>query len=259
MIKTLFVIAGAGIVLAAGSLAGAAALAGGDLRHNDWTWSLVDNGTGSDDFRMQRGRGEPDVTRTLTWAGGDRLQIEVPGDVIYVQGPNPGVVVTGPKDLADRIRIVGDRLTLDEDGDQSEHGYIRWSGAGFHAWSAQDQIKVTVTAPAVTSFDVVGSSDLVIRDYDQPRLNLILSGSGDVTARGSARTVQVDVSGSGDADLAALITVDADVQVSGSGDVRVGPTGKAAVDISGSGDVDLTRRAAQVSRTLSGSGDIDES
>lgn len=258
MIKTLFIIAGAGIVLATGSLVGAAALAGGDLRHNDWTWSLVDNDSGSDDFRMQRGPGEPDVTRTLTWAGGDRLQIEIPGEVVYVQGKVPGVVVTGPRDLAGRIRIVGDRLTLDDDGDRNEHGYIRWSGSGFHVWSAEDRIKVTVTAPAVTSFDVVSSSDLTIRDYDQPRLNLILSGSGDVTARGTARAVQVDVSGSGDADLAALNTVDADVQVSGSGDVRVGPTGKAVVDISGSGDVDLTRRAAEVRRTLSGSGDIDE-
>ena len=256
MIKTLFIIAGAGVVLAAGSLAGAAALSGADLRHNDWTWSMDENDDGGDNFHMRRGGGQPDVTRNLTWAGGDRLQIEVPGDVIYVQGAAPGVVVTGPKDLADRIRIVGDRLTLDDD-DQSEHGYIRWSGDGFHVWSADDQLKITVTAPAVTSFDVVSSSDLMIRDYDQPRLNLILSGSGDVTARGSARTVQVDVSGSGDADLSALNTVDADVRVSGSGDVRVGPTGKAAVDISGSGDVDLTRRATEISRTLSGSGDIE--
>jgi hypothetical protein len=257
MIKTLFIIAGAGVVLATGSLLGAAALAGGDLRHNDWTWSLVDNDVGSDDFRMQRGGSQPEVTRNLTWAGGDRLQIEVPGEVVYVQGANPGIVVTGPKDLADRIRAVGDRLTLDEE-DGSAHGYIRWNGQGFHVWSAEDRIKVTVTAPAVTSFDLVGSADLELRDYDQPQLNLILSGSGDVTGGGAARTVRIDVSGAGDVDLTALNTVDADVQVSGSGDVRVGPTGKAVVDISGSGDVDLTRRAAEVRRTLSGSGDIDE-
>ena len=258
MIKTLFIIAGAGVVLATASLAGAAALAGGDLKHNDWTWSVDEDDAGGDNFRMRRGRGEPDVTRTLAWTGGDRLQIEVPGEVVYVQGAAPGVVVTGPKDLADRIRIVGDRLTLDGD-DHNEHGYIRWTGNGFRVWSADEQLKVTVTAPAVTSFDVVGSSDVSIRDYDQPALNLILSGSGDVTASGSARTVQIDVSGSGDADLTAMATVDADVRVSGSGDVRVGPTGKATVDVSGSGDVDLTRRATEVRRTLSGSGDIDES
>lgn len=258
MIKTLFIIAGAGIVLATGSLVGAAALAGGDLRHNDWTWSLVDNDVGGDNFQMRRGAGEPDVTRTLTWAGGERLQIEVPGDVVYVQGSTPGVVVTGPRDLTGRIRIVGDRLTLDDNGEGNEHGYIRWSGDGFQVWSAGDRIKVTVTAPAVSSFDLVGSADLEIRDYDQPRLNLILSGSGDVTGSGATRTVWIDVSGSGDVDLAALNTVDADVQLSGSGDVRVGPTGKAVVDVSGSGDVDLTRRPAELSRTLSGSGDIDQ-
>lgn len=257
MIKTLFIIAGAGVVLATASLAGAAALAGGDLKHNDWTWSVDGDDVGGDNFRMRRGRGEPDVTRTLAWAGGDRLQIEVPGEVVYVQGAVPGVVVTGPKDLADRIRISGDRLTLDDYG-RNEHGYIRWTGNGFRVWSADDQLKVTVTAPAVSSFDVIGSSDVTIRDYDQPALNLILSGSGDVTASGSARAVQIDVSGSGDADLAAMATVDADVRVSGSGDVRVGPTGKATVDVSGSGDVDLTRRATEVRRALSGSGNIEE-
>lgn len=257
MIKTLFIIAGAGVVLCAGSLAGAAALAGGDLRHNDWTWSLVDNDVGGDNFHMQRGGGQPEVTRNLAWAGGDRLQIEVPGEVVFVQGAQAGVVVTGPKNLADRVRVVGDRLTFDDDGDHTETGYIRWNGHGFHVWSAEDSLKITVTAPAVTSFDVVGASDLTIRDYDQPRLNLILSGSGDVTARGETRTVQVDASGSGDADLAALVTVDADVRISGSGDVRVGPTGRADVDISGSGDVDLTRRASAVISNVSGSGDVE--
>ncbi len=257
MIKPLFIIAGAGIVLALGSLAGAAALTGSDLRHNDWTWSLDDNHGGGDNFHMRRGAGQPDVTRTLAWAGGDRLQIEVPYDVIYVQGEAPGVVVTGPKDLADRVRIAGDRLTIDDDDDRSEHGYIRWSGNGIRVWSAGDRLKIRVTAPAVTRFDVVSSADLSIRDYDEPSLNLTLSGSGDVTARGSTRAVQLDVSGSGDADLAALATVDADVRVSGSGDVRVGPTGKATVDLSGSGDVDLTRRATTISSSVSGSGRVE--
>lgn len=257
MIKTLFVIAGAGAVLAAASLAGAAALGGADLRHNDWTWSVVENDVGGDNFHMQRGGDQPIVTRTLTWAGGDRLQLEVPGDVVYVQGAAPGVVVTGPKDLADRIRIVGDRLTFEGEERHTERGHIRWMGDGFRVWSDDDRLKVTVTAPAVTSFDIVGSSDLTIRDYDQPRLNLILSGSGDVTANGAARTVQVDVSGSGSADLAALNTVDADVRLSGSGDVRVGPTGKADLDLAGSGDVELTRRATSVSSNVSGSGEIE--
>ncbi len=259
MIKTLFIIAGAGVVLAAGSLAGAAALTGGDLRHNDWTWSVDENDGGGDNFHMRRGGGQPDVTRALAWAGGDRLRLEVPGDVVYVQGAEAGVVVTGPRDLADRVRVVGDRITIDDEETRHvERGYIRWSQNGIHVWSDDDQLKITVTSPSVTSFDVTGSSDLAIRDYDQPRLTLSLSGSGDVTARGAAGAVRIDISGSGDADLGALMTTDADVQVSGSGDVRIGPTGRADIDVSGSGDVDLTRRAETVRRNDSGSGDIDE-
>lgn len=261
MIRTLFIIAGAGVVLATASLAGAVALTGNDLKHNDWTWSLSEDGDGDgNDFHMQRGPGQPDVTRNLAWAGGDRLQIEVPGDVSFVQGATPGVVVSGPKAMADRIRMVDGRLTMEpaQGNTPSEHGTIRWTGNGIQVWNDDERLRITVTAPSVTSFDLVGSGDVDIRDYDQTTLKLTLSGSGDVTARGSTRSVVVDISGSGDADLSALQTVDADIALSGNGDVRVGPTGKAKIDISGNGDVDLTRRPADVSQTISGNGDVEE-
>lgn len=263
MIRNLLIISGVGLVLAVVGIGGAAALGSRDLARHDWTWTVTDNDFGDghgESFKMRRGPAEPDVTRTLAWEGGDRLQLEVPGEVVYVQGAEASVVVSGPKALADRVRVVGDRLTIDDEEDRHvERGYIRWSQNGIHVWSENDKLRITVTAPSVTTFDLTGSSDLVIRDYDQPRLNLSISGSGDVTARGETRSVQVDVSGSGDIDLAALATVDADVRVSGSGDVRVGPTGRADIDVSGSGDVDLTRRADTIRRNVSGSGDIDES
>lgn len=258
MIRTLFIIAGAGVVLATGALAGAFALTGNDLRHNDWSWSVTEDGAGGDDFRMQRGPVQPDVTRTLAWTGGDRLQIEVPVDVIYVQGAEAGVVVSGPQALADRIRLVDNRLTMEaaERDTPGEHGSIRWTGNGIRVWNDEERLTVTVTAPSVTRFDLIGSGDVDIRDYDQANLNLTLSGAGDVSARGTSRSVVVDVSGSGDADLSALQTVDADIALSGSGDVRAGPSGQAKIDLSGSGDVDLTRRPTNISQTVSGNGEV---
>lgn len=260
MIRTLFIIAGAGVVLATGALAGAAALTGNDLKHHDWTWSVTENNTDGSDFSMQRGPGQPDVTRTLAWTGGDRLQIEVPGDVTYIQGTEAGILVSGPKALADRIRLIDGRLTMEaaERDAPSEHGTIRWTGTGIQVWSDDERLKITVTAPAVTSFDLVGAGDVDIRNYDQPKLKLTLSGSGDVTARGSAQTVTVDISGSGDADLSALQTVDADIILSGNGDVRAGPARRAKIDISGNGDVDLTRRPDEVIQTLSGNGEVEQ-
>jgi len=261
MIRTLFIIAGAGVVLATGALTGAVALTGNDLKHNDWTWSVTESGGGGGgDFRMERGPEQPDVTRSLAWTGGDRLQIEVPVDVTYVQGAAAGVVVTGPRGLADRIRLIDGRLTMEaaERDTPGEHGSIRWTGSGIRVWNDEERLTVTVTAPSVAQFDLVGSGDVDIRDYDQPGLALTLSGSGDVTAQGSARAVTVDISGSGDADLSALQTVDADIDLSGNGDVRVGPSGRAIIDISGNGDVVLTRRPTTVSQTISGNGDVEE-
>ena len=200
MIRNLLIISGVGLILAVVGISGAAALGGRDLAKNDWTWTVTDNEFGDgegESFRMRRGPAEPDVTRTLAWTGGDRLQVEVPGDVVYIQGPEAGVVVTGPKALADRVRVAGGRLTIDDEADRHvERGYIRWSQNGIHVWSENDRLKITVTAPSVTTFEVTSSADLVIRDYDQPRLNLTISGSGEVTARGEAESVRIDISGS---------------------------------------------------------------
>ena len=260
MIRNLLIISGVGLILAVVGISGAAALGGRDLAKNDWTWTVTDNEFGDgegESFRMRRGPAEPDVTRTLAWTGGDRLQVEVPGDVVYIQGPEAGVVVTGPKALADRVRVAGGRLTIDDEADRHvERGYIRWSQNGIHVWSENDRLKITVTAPSVTTFEVTSSADLVIRDYDQPRLNLTISGSGEVTARGEAESVRIDISGSGDAELAAVRATDADVSVWGSGDVSVAPTRRADVSISGSGDVDITTRPETVTEDISGSGDL---
>jgi hypothetical protein len=103
---------------------------------------------------------------------------------------------------------------------------------------------------------VAGSGDLDIRNYHQDSLSLNVSGSGDVTAQGAAKSVQTTISGSGDADLSQLSVEGADVRISGSGSTTVGPRAWAKLDISGSGDVTLTNRPPKVESHVSGSGDI---
>lgn len=248
MIRTLLIITGASLVLCAAAFAGASAIGGNDLARHGWTWTFHDSDEDRT-VRFERGDDSPPVTRNLAWTGGDRLQVEIPGDVVYIQGETASVVVTGQSSMVDRVRLEDGRLIYDED-QGVDHVVF--------GWNIHDRLKVTVTAPSVTRFDVETSADLTIRDYDQPELFLALSGSGDVEAEGRTRSVTIEVSGSGDADLARLETVDARLDISGSGDVRVGPTGSARVEISGSGDARLTRRPAQLEQDLSGSGDVDQ-
>jgi hypothetical protein len=249
MIRTLLIITGASLVLCIGALSGAAAIGGRDLARHGWEWTFRDADR-SETVTFQRGDVGPTVTRNLAWTGGDRLTIEIPGEVTYVQGDTPSVVVTGRKGMVDQVSLTDGRLSWSEDADRSEHVVFGWSN--------HDRLRVVITAPSVKAFDLESSADLSIRDYDQPTFDLNVSGSGDVDAAGQTQTVTVDVNGSGDTDLSGLQTTDASVDLSGSGDLRVGPTGAARIDISGSGDVDLTSRPANLQQTLSGSGDIDQ-
>jgi hypothetical protein len=108
----------------------------------------------------------------------------------------------------------------------------------------------------VTTFDLEGSSDLKIRDYDQTALSIDVSGSGEIEADGRAQTLELDISGSGEVDLSRLELTDANVAIAGSGEARLGPTGRVDVTVSGSGDVDLTRQPTTLNQNISGSGDI---
>jgi hypothetical protein len=258
MIRTLFIIAGAALVLCLASIGGAMALGSRDLAAHDWTWVISDDEAGpSERVNISRGDLGPDSTRTLDWSGGQQLTVDLSADVTYVQGDKPGVVVTGPKQSVERVRLVGGRLSLaDGDDDYAERVFIRWGPNGIQGWSESERLKITVTAPSVNSFRVAGSGDLTIENYDQPTLSLIIDGSGDVHGVGRAGRLTLRTNGSGDVELDDLEVTDAEIDSTGSGEVVVGPTGDANIRLSGSGDVDLTRRPKSLQTDVSGSGEV---
>ncbi len=250
MIRTLLIITGASLVLCVAALAGAAAIGGQDMARHGWTWTFRGHGDGRDEtVRFQRADSGPRVTRTLAWDGGDRLDIDVSADVTYVQGDAASVEIVGPRDQVEALRLRAGRLTFNDDDD---------TNVVMFGWRNHDRLQITVTAPSVRTFNLSSSGDLVIRNYDQPGLTIAINGSGEVEATGRTEAVDLDISGSGEADLSGLETRDADIDISGSGEAAVGPTGAARITISGSGDVDLTRRPASLTQSISGSGDVSQ-
>jgi hypothetical protein len=256
MIRNLLVITGVGFLLALVGIGGAVALVGNDVRAHDWTWVVTDDAPGDSNFRLERGEVQPDVSRTIAWAGGDRLSIDVPGEVTYVQGAEAGIRITGPKDVVDSIRFNDGRLSMVSD-DRNDRGYIRWTGTGIHVWSETEALKIVVTAPAVKSFEMGDDGWLQVRDFDQPTLDIVVQGEGGIQVAGRTDKVTVTVNGDGDADLDELLVRQAEITVPGHGDVRVGPTDRADIDISGRGDVTLTRNPAQVNQSITGWGEVE--
>lgn len=250
MIRTLAIIAGAGLALSIVSFGAAAAIGGHELRSeggwnvDDWNWEVRTDENG-EVTRVRTTRGETaDATseRTLPWTGGDSLAVDLAADVVYVQGAEAGVTVSGRQSLVDAVTLTDGRLSMTE-----TTGWRSIDG---------DDLTITVTAPDVRRFTLAGSGDLSIRDYDRDTLEVAISGSGDVDAAGRARTVTASVDGSGHADLEYVEATDADARVSGSGDVDLAASGAVTANVSGSGDVTLHARPASLTSQVNGSGEV---
>jgi len=265
LIRNTLIVAGASFVLAIGCFAGVAALAGPEILKNGWTLPLDhdetivirENGkvvrTGR---HFVQGRpAEADVDRTFNWTGKDQLIIDLPVDVVFVQGAEAKIVASGPKSYVDRLRVDGGHITL-ADNDGVDHDSITINAFGVHVESDSDRMKITVIAPDVTRFDVRGSGDLEIRRFDHPTATVAVSGSGGVEASGRVDNLAVDNSGSAWVNLADLKAKDAVFDVSGSGGGALFATNKAKIDISGSGDVELRTEPKTVSTEISGSGEV---
>ncbi|HEX8472291.1 MAG TPA: DUF2807 domain-containing protein [Brevundimonas sp.] len=259
MIRTLLIIAGAAFVLALASLAGGVAVGGRDMARHGWEWTFPSHGEGGDLHIVREDGTEPaEVTRTLAWAGGDKLVVDLDAaDVEYVQGDTPGITVRGRADRIDNVRIDGDRLSWAGDESNKDERLVfgrHANRAGF--WVDSGDIHVVVTSPAVKTFEINGSADVAIKGYDQPSLTIASTGSGDVSASGATKALALTMTGSGDADLSDLLTEDAEVDTSGSGDATIAPTGAAVINLSGSGDLDLATRPSTLRQSISGSGDV---
>ena len=176
---------------------------------------------------------------TLPFDANDRFTLALPGSVRYRPGDKAQAVVSGEAVLIDHLRLEGSQLSLD-----CEPGWL------------PSRLDVTVSGPAITDWKVVGSGDLALEEINQPKLRLNISGSGSVTASGTAQTVDLAISGSGDGRLKNLIAQSAQVEIRGSGDAEVTAQADADVSISGSGDVDLYGHPTMKRSQVRGSGSI---
>ena len=110
------------------------------------------------------------------------------------------------------------------------------------------------------------SGSVTVRDYknvdlghiERESLNVSIQASGSLTAEGKVDRLNVNVMGSGHANLGKLTARRVSVMVMGSGSATVAPSERLSVNIMGSGDVHLTRRPARMERSIMGSGRVIE-
>lgn len=139
-----------------------------------------------------------------------------------------------------------------------------------------EKIAVYITVKDINSIQFSGSGDVYFREgINSTDMRITMSGSGDLTGKINATSVECSLSGSGDirlsgraenakvklvgsGDLSAreLQTVNTYVEVVGSGDASVNASGSLNAKLSGSGDINYRGNPKSVSKSKSGSGDI---
>lgn len=202
-------------------------------------------------------------------------------DVVYRRTDAPELIIAGEtKEAIEAIetRSKGDRLTVGDSGGGLSisvnggtvsiaggggavqivqvgrgHTIIQTSG-GSTVSSGAGRAVVCIGLPELRRIEAQGSSDIDMGGVNQDALVIEVSGSCDVTARGSVQLLEVQVSGSGDVDARELIASTARLSVSGSGDVRAHATNNARVRVSGSGDVKVYGNPLERDHRVSGSG-----
>jgi len=88
-------------------------------------------------------------------------------------------------------------------------------------------------------------------DYDEVQIDS--SGDSELTMKGTAKTVELDVSGSGEIDLTELEAEEVDLNLSGSGEVHIRASKRFDLNASGSGDIYLYGKGLIKSRSFTGS------
>jgi hypothetical protein len=130
--------------------------------------------------------------------------------------------------------------------------YVSYDGPSIR----NGRLLVEAAAPTVDAISITGAADVLVDDLDADALDIRVSGAGDIAAHGRADRLTVDISGSGDADLAELTAGDARVELSGAGDAEVLATGRLDAEVNGAGDL-AYRGDPDVRQRVSGSGEIE--
>lgn len=138
------------------------------------------------------------------------------------------------------------------------------------------EAKVYVTAPVLNAFETHGSGNInsegkiadsnkmelyisgsgdIELNLDCPEINTQTHGSGNITLEGQAKNLTAKINGSGDVTASRLKTENVKISISGSGNAEVFASESLDVDVSGSGDV-AYKGSPKISTNVHGSGSV---
>lgn len=195
-------------------------------------------------------------------AGVTRVQFKLPGELQIRYGTQEKLTIDADAKVIPMLDIAvkGDSLVL-----ASKRGFktdkdlkfiltirslqsVKSDGSG--------NVLVENFAGGTIDVDAAGSGNMRLKDVKPNRLAILVEGSGAVDAFGSGDTVVARITGSGNIDTTNFRARTVEADISGSGEIKVYADDKLKADISGAGNIEY-RGKAKVTQSVSGAGSVD--
>jgi hypothetical protein len=248
MTRTLGLIAVVGLATALVCLPLAALLHRHGAGASSWSWPDHRGWFNSDDDADDDSDGKSDgegsgqvQSREFAWSGGDRLELDLPGNVHFQPATEWHLSIRASQRVLDRVSVEGASVSM-------KHAFHRHLGT----------IDIELSGPALREVTVNGAGKLQLDHLAQDALTIAIHGSGSVRAAGSVDTLKVDIMGSGNAQMEQLAARYSKIFIAGSGDADIAPIDAAEIFIAGSGDVRLHTHPKHLDSKVAGSGRIIE-
>ena len=187
----------------------------------------------------------PMTSQTVSQTGYTKIDLRGSADLVVEIGPEESITIDGNEDRVENVEITVEDgvLVIEEEG----NGLFRHT---------RGDLKITVTAPSITSVALSGSGDIDVTGVEGDSFSVALNGSGDINVSGEADSANFILRGSGDIKCKGLKAKSVEVSIFGSGDVDVYASESIDASIFGSGDIDYFGGAEDVKESVKGSGDI---
>jgi len=178
---------------------------------------------------------------------GDVARLEVNGSVLVDVrvGPATSLVVEADGNLLPLVRtdVRGDTLVVEIT----------------RSYRSRNPVHVTYTAPRLADVQHSGSGHLTVQGLNGASLRVVQKGSGSTLLNGQVAGLDVDSSGSGSVDAAALQSASANLSLSGSGRINGGQVRGDYVTaaLTGSGQLRVNGAVRMLTARSVGSGHLD--
>jgi hypothetical protein len=207
---------------------------------------IVDNNTVVIDGKVVKGSLVEGSARSATeireLEGFSELQLNISANVTVTAGEIPRCTITADDNILPLI------LT-----ENSEDG-LRISVS--ESYVSGRKVTIAVQTPLLAKAEVRGSGRIDLADVARDRLALVISGSGDITAKGKVTDLMVTINGSGDVNAAGLEAATATVTVNGSGDADILAVNALTAIVRGSGKIRYVGTPDTIQTSVLGSGEI---